>query len=316
MGYVDYQPNKEYEISGINVNSEIIKDELLPDASARVVVVKSSCQSERWGIRAQTHSITIYNHTSLEDPAKSLEQSRHHAAELLAKTELGEIPEKGISVMGVEIHGPTGKKINAIAIADIGISPTLLGREIIDVLTLESAGKHYFQESGVEVKRVPLFKARIGFGPYECETLIAPSDHGSPACILGGDFFQKLLLHRQELIQELLMPDHYRTLANAARCKRKYVLIAGAYGEHRPRLIRIKEKLKSLGFEGLVLDEYPDIEEQPLAEKMVTYASICRFVIVDDFAPSGHINELGICHERKFVTGVLRFRGRPTYDAG
>jgi hypothetical protein len=89
------------------------------------------------------------------------------------------------------------------------------------------------------------------------------------------------------------------------------VLIAGAYGEHRPRLVRIKERLKSLGFEGLVLDEYPDIEEQPLAEKMVAYASICRFVIVDDFVPSGHINELGICHERKFVTGVLRSSGRP-----
>lgn len=106
------------------------------------------------------------------------------------------------------------------------------------------------------------------------------------------------------------MPDHYRTLANAARCKKKYVLITGKYGEHRPRLERIKKALQTIDLIGLILDEYPDIEEQSLAEKMVTYASICRFVIVDDFVPSGHINELGICHERKFITSVLRCKGR------
>ena len=67
-----------------------------------------------------------------------------------------------------------------------------------------------------------------------------------------------------------------------------------------------------MGLTGLILDEYPDIEEQFLAEKMVTYAAISRFVIVDDSFPSGHINELEICHERKFVTAVLRLGGRAT----
>ena len=126
-----------------------------------------------------------------------------------------------------------------------------------------------------------------------------------------GDFFHKALADSSELITELVVSDHYRTLANAARCKKKYALVIGKYGEHRPRLEKIKTALDSLGIVGLILDEYPDIEEQSLSEKMVTFASISRFVIVDDLVPSGHIDELGICRERKFITAVLRQKGKP-----
>lgn len=105
------------------------------------------------------------------------------------------------------------------------------------------------------------------------------------------------------------MPDHFRTLMNAARCKKKYVLILGKYGDKRERLQLIKAALADKGLMGLILDEYPDIEEQNLTEKMVTYATICRFVVADDVAPSGHIKELEICHDLKFITAVLRERG-------
>jgi len=109
----------------------------------------------------------------------------------------------------------------------------------------------------------------------------------------------------------MLLPDHLRTLAGAAKCKKQYVVITGKYGHRRPRLERIKAALATYGLTGLILDEYPDIEEQSLPEKLVTYASICRFVIVDDVEPSGHIDELRLCHELKFITAVLRQRGRP-----
>jgi hypothetical protein len=185
-----------------------------------------------------------------------------------------------------------------------------LGPHTIKLLSLEPSGESYFQQTGDRVETVPLFRALIKFGSYQAETLVARSEHGTPACILGGDFFQKALYGNEERIGDLLMPDHFRTLASAARCKKKYVLITGKYGEHRSRLESIKTQLADIGLMGMILDEYPDIEEQSLAEKMVTYASICRFVIVDDFLPSGHISELGICHERKFITAVLRCKGR------
>ena len=228
----------------------------------------------------------------------------------MVKTELGQIPERTLALLVPEIYGPTGKRITPASVANLSLPLTLLGAEVIQLLELQTTGGHYYEAVESRVNPVPLFSARIKFGSYEVETSVAPSSHEFPACMLGGDFFQKALRGKEELIHELIMPDHYRTLANAARCKKKYVLIAGKYGEHRPRLERIKQALKSLDLIGLILDEYPDIEEQSLAEKMVTYASICRFVIVDDVAPSGHINELAICHERKFVTAVLRLHGR------
>ncbi|MGE5206836.1 MAG: hypothetical protein ACM3PW_14565, partial [Chlamydiota bacterium] len=129
--------------------------------------------------------------------------------------------------------------------------------------------------------------------------------------ILGGDFFQKALQGKEYVIRELIMPDHFRTLMNAARCKKKYVLVLGKYGDQRERLHRIKQALADKMLTGLILDEYPDIEEQTLTEKMVTYATISRFVLADDLAPSGHIKELEICHDLKFVTAVLRRKGKP-----
>jgi hypothetical protein len=62
---------------------------------------------------------------------------------------------------------------------------------------------------------------------------------------------------------------------------------------------------------GLILDDLSDIEEQSLAEKMVTFASIARFIICDDLVPSGHIDELAICSERRFTTAILRVKGKP-----
>ena len=89
-------------------------------------------------------------------------------------------------------------------------------------------------------------------------------------------------------------------------------MILGKYGEHRDRLETIRTSLRQFKLEGLILDDIPDIEEQSLAEKMVTFASIARFLICDDLVPSGHINELEICSERRFTTAILRLKGRPS----
>jgi hypothetical protein len=310
MSDQEYDALKEYEIRGVKVRSEVVRDECSSDTLTRSLVIKSSCESERWGIRTQEHSFGCG--TNWPEFSKEFERTRYQAADTLVKTELGEISDKRVPFLAPEIYGPTGIRIQPLSSADLSISPTLLGMEVINLLKLVRTGGFFYQHVGGRVNRVPLFQARIKFGAYETETSIAPSEHGVPACILGGDFFQKALRGREEVISELIMPEHFRTLVNAARCKKKCVLIAGKYGEHRSRLESIKQALNSLNLVGLILDEFPDIEEQPLAEKMVTYASMCRFVIVDDLVPSGHINELDICHERKYVTAVLRLEGKPS----
>jgi hypothetical protein len=303
----DYENPKRYEISGVEVCSEIDKDETTPDY--RFVHIKTSCQSHRWGTRTIGFSLTLYNNPQAEGVLKSLEKHRLLQANRLVKIESGDVPEGVSSFLGVQIQGPSGKTINCAALADLGVVPSLLSRDLVDVLELQPLAKTSFQEQLISS---PLYRATIMCGPIKIETIIAVSDHGGPGCILGGDFFQKALAGDQKLIQDLIMPDDVRALASAARCKKRFVLIAGAYGRHRSRLDRIKQSLSSLGFVGLILNEYLDIEEQTLPEKMVTFASIARFVMVDDISPSGHIEELGICRERGFVTAILRFQSRPS----
>ena len=304
MDKLEYETSKRYLVSGIEVHSEIVSDQETPEY--RAFHISSSCASQRWGKRTLGFSLTCYKNTAT-DIMNTLESARFKEVERIIKIESGELPEGGPVFLGVQIQGPTGKAINALALPDLSLSASLLGQEIIDFLELSPLQRSSFQEQAVSL---PLFKIVISSGTTRVETMVAASAHGSPACILGGDFFQKALRGKEYIVTELVMPDDRRALANAARCKKRNVLIAGKYGEHRFRLERIKQALSTLNFIGLILDEYPDIEEQPLAEKMVTYASICRFVIVDDFVPSGHIDELAICRERKFVTAILRPGGK------
>jgi len=175
----EYDLVKEYEISGVKVRSEIVKDDILGDTSQRALVIRSSCDSRRWGTRTQDHSYTCP--TNWPEFQQSFEQIRLQAAETLAKTELGQIPETTFRFLAAEVHGPTGKKITAAAVADLSLPPTLLGSEMIEILQLQPSGEHYYQKLPTGISQVQLFKARIKFGPYDVETSVAPSQHGSPA---------------------------------------------------------------------------------------------------------------------------------------
>jgi len=300
----EYEVSKNYLLSGTEVLSEVVSEEITSEY--RAFHLRTSCPSKRWGTRTLGHGLTHYNNAT-EDPLVALERIRRAEAERILKIESGELPEGGLKFLGIQIQGPTGKSVTTMASTDLSISASLVGAEIVNALGLQPLTKSSYQE---QIISLPLFKMRVLWGTTRVETMAAVADLGSPPCVLGGDFFQKALKGKEELIQELIIRDDRRALVNAARCKKKFVLILGKYGEHRSRLEGIKEILSSLGFVGLILDEYPDIEEQPLPEKVVTYASICRFVIVDDFVPSGHISEMEICRERKFVTAILRHDGK------
>lgn len=304
----DYQLTKQYVFRGIDVTSEVVKDERVEAEKRRTLIIRSSCASKRWGVRTQDHSYNCPAEWGEFD--SSFEQTRQQAADTLVRTELGEIPEKTVPLLVVELLGPAGQRMTPACAVDLSFSSSLLGPELVELLHFERTGQMHCEIVNGQLNHIPLYRGRVRFGDYEAETTFLPATYNGPV-VLGGDFFQGALRGKEALITELVMPDHFRTLANAARCKKKYVLILGSYGKRRDRLKLMKEALRRAGLTGLILDEYPDIEEQTLAEKMVTYASICRFVIADDNAPSGHIKELDICHDLKFITAVLRLNGHP-----
>ena len=182
-----------------------------------------------------------------------------HAAETLVRTELGELPEKGVSLLGAQLVGPTGQAMTAACAVNLNFSPTLLPPELIKLLKFERSNEVYCDARTGNLAPMPLYRGTIKFGDITVETTFLPATYNGPV-VLGGDFFQKALRGNEGLIIELIVPEHLRTLANAARCKKKYVLILGSYGDKRDRLATIKDALRKTGLVGLILDEYPDIE--------------------------------------------------------
>lgn len=78
------------------------------------------------------------------------------------------------------------------------------------------------------------------------------------------------------------------------------------------RLQRIQDKLRSLNYEGILLKDYPDIQEQTIEEKLNLFGSIARFIICENSFYSGHIDELSICARNRFVTVIIQETGRYT----
>jgi len=93
---------------------------------------------------------------------------------------------------------------------------------------------------------------------------------------------------------------------DVSRIKKNTVLIIGKCGDNTTKLREIQDVLQKGGYEAVLLQDFPDIEEQSFSGKMVLFACIARYVLCDDANPSGHILELKICWDLRFTAAVLR----------
>ncbi len=304
---LEYELEKSYEVGGISVVSKVVRDWTDDALGTKHVIIESSCKSERWETRTQQYSLTTpKDHTQFAD---DLEKARRDAAGALARVEvMGDENVPPAKLLGIEIEHAGGKRLKAVASLTVASPYSLIQPGLISGLGLASTGRFHYELQGNALASVPIYTARIHFDDLAIDTLVVPSNHNG-TIILGGDFLQQAFNLRSADLIQLLLPNHFQSLVSASRSKRSTVLIIGKYGENRERLEELKRLLASKGLTGIVLDEYPDIEEQDLTEKMLTFASISRFVLADDIAPSGHIQELKICQEMRFVTAVLRCKG-------
>lgn len=304
MNISDFPP-VTINVLGHDVNSEIVKIEDRDDGGV-TFHIKSSCSSKDWGTRSQLYTMGVPK--NYQDLGAQLQSTRKTAAELVVKEELGTAPPKNTFLV-VEIQAPDRERwMRVIATIDVAFGPSRLGRDWLDLFGFKPTGSQIV-EIGPDnsIQSLPLYSVVLRFGKKECQTWAVPYE-GSLPCIVGGHFVQSVA--RTEHLFELLDPEHWRALRSVARCKKKIVLIIGKYGDHRGRLEQLQKVLADRGYQGLILDDFPDIPEQSLSEKMVLFASIARFVLCDDSAPSGHIEELRICSEMRFTTAILRSEGR------
>lgn len=93
--------------------------------------------------------------------------------------------------------------------------------------------------------------------------------------------------------------------------REKTVLVLGSYDEEgKKRLDIFRSELKSLGYEPLLVKDIPDFEHYDLSQKVTVVGALSPFIMVDDSAASGHLAEVEICKNNRWVTVLLRLKGR------
>jgi hypothetical protein len=92
--------------------------------------------------------------------------------------------------------------------------------------------------------------------------------------------------------------------------REKTVLVLGAYDAAGSiRIFNICSALTSLGYNAITIKDVPEFEAYDISQKVVAVASVCRFIVMDDSTPSGHLAEFEICRTNRWLMAVLRAAG-------
>ncbi|MCH1642746.1 hypothetical protein MJ257_21850 [Paenibacillus timonensis] len=94
--------------------------------------------------------------------------------------------------------------------------------------------------------------------------------------------------------------------------KKSMVLVLGK--DNTPecwnRLSAICDELRRLGYSPYLIKDQPDIGHLTNEEKMLAYAAVSRFVVIEKSEPSGHIDEAHICAINRFVGVWIKEEGK------
>lgn len=89
--------------------------------------------------------------------------------------------------------------------------------------------------------------------------------------------------------------------------RRKSVLLLGSYDEAgEARLVAIEASLIKSGYSPVLIKNVPDIEHYDLSQKVTAVGTICKFVVIDDSSPSGHLTEIEICKVNRWADNAQR----------
>lgn len=74
--------------------------------------------------------------------------------------------------------------------------------------------------------------------------------------------------------------------------------------------MQLKDALERLDYEPLLIKDIPDFPSYDLPQKVVAVGTISRFIVVDDSSKSGHLLEVELCNQNRWVTILLRADGK------
>jgi hypothetical protein len=293
--------NRTYNINGKTVTARILLSEWLP-SGALEVTIQTGCAAPDGNIHYQTNPITLI------DPrgGSQLESFAENCAKWLQKL----VWEKPVVKMYMmEFLKSTGESFHIPCVINIAQPNTFIDPIFIDISGAPRIGG--FRPPENMTIELPVYAVRFRLGGKTIETAAISARAGATS-VLGGHLLQQATNGDMDILFQLFMSDTVRALSAVARAKRGTVLILGSFsdaGRERLRIIRLA--LEKDGLTGVKLDDFADIHQQSLFEKMLMFGSVAGFIVCDESLASGHLIELKACSDIGFVTVILRNQGKP-----
>jgi len=297
-------PERKFQFDGKEVSARVIESKPL-QSGAFEVTVQTSCLHPDGQIHHQTNSLTV------TDPSggMQLETAMASYAEWLYKLCW---KQPLIIIFVGHLRKADGAIVNLNCAFNVTQPRTTIEPWVIEVAGLPQVG--VFRPPENPAIQLPIHRAVIEFGNGRFEVDAVAASTGS-MCVIGADLILNAVRDRPELVFDLFLTDLVRALGSAARAKQRTVLVLGPYkDEGRKKLAIIRNALEKDGLEAVILDDFADIHQQSIFEKMLMFGSLARFIVCDESESSGHLIELKACAEIGFVTALLRPGGKsPTW---
>lgn len=300
---------QRHQIEGLTVETQVI-EVLSGHDGSRVARIQTEC-----------HGRSQVTHHSDYGPDDGFSERLKDAEELIARQFVAQI--RGVApepraFQGLQIEVPsTGKWSNVLlAAVDQCLPCSLLHASIVDALQLEAVGlQKFFNQQTGEWQEVNTYSAKIKLGQDLYDATFARAELQVP-CVLGGDVITLIKAKGPKEFYQVLDNDLDRAYRNAVRSKKNTVLIIGSFkSADREQLEAARELLFARGYRGIMIDDFKDMGEQTLEEKMIFFASLCSFVLCIDASPAGHYVELATCARAGFVTAIVFGRGSRSTSA-
>lgn len=302
-------PKVRYLIDSLDIESEVIDISTGEgEAGPRVAKIKTICCG-----RSQVTHHSDYG--PQEGLLERLSSAQRAVAEQFVKEIRGTAEQPSV-YQGVRVFMPQRGRWSSLmlAVVDETLPFTLLQGEAINALGLEATGFKVEIKFGMDLPRnTETYKAKLKLGDDEYEAIVAPVDMQVP-CILGADVVRLAKAKGSKVYYQILDNDLNRACRNGIRSKNNSVLIIGSFKDgDRARLEVLREMLFAMGYRGIMIDDFADISDQTLEEKLIFFASLCKFVFCLDVNPAGHYVELSTCARCGFITAiVLGVQGKST----
>ncbi|WP_323846006.1 hypothetical protein [Microbulbifer magnicolonia] len=254
---------------------------------------------------SQTNNISYVAKEEIK--IEDLDVSRRGFAKDLAR-EIRQSGNQTLNFEAVQVQDPgTGSWLNFLsATVDTNQPVTLLEEGIYSAFEDQHpVGSTSVRSSTGEIVKIPIYKAKFLIRNTEVATEVAFAKMQQP-CILGNNTFSLLSHDNPKWYYDL--KDNYINRAYRATIssKKNTILILGSFRkDQRSRLEEARKIVFDLGYRPLMLDDFEDIQEQTLAEKLMFFGAMSHMVICIDIESAGHYVELALCESLKFITAIL-----------